>query len=46
MMSVRHWDRLPGEATEDPSLKVFKGTMDGVSPDLVVPAHIWEGWTR
>lgn len=29
MMSVlRHWDRLPREAVEDPSLKVLKARMD------------------
>jgi len=26
---VRHWDRLPGEAVDVPSLAVFKARLDG-----------------
>jgi len=40
---VKHWNRLPGEAVEAPSLETFKARLDGGSeqPGLVedVPAH-------
>ena len=34
---VRHWHRLPREAENAPSLKVFKARLDGVlnKPDIV-----------
>ncbi|KFP66467.1 hypothetical protein N322_04550, partial [Cariama cristata] len=32
---VRHWNRLPREAVDAPSLEVFKARLDGVSSNLV-----------
>ncbi|PKU43943.1 hypothetical protein llap_5756 [Limosa lapponica baueri] len=32
---VRHWNRLPGEAVDAPSLEVFKTRLDGVLSNLV-----------
>ncbi|KFU95136.1 hypothetical protein M959_09799, partial [Chaetura pelagica] len=32
---VRHWNRLPREVVEAPSLEVFKGRMDGALSSLV-----------
>ncbi|KFQ37079.1 hypothetical protein N331_10823, partial [Merops nubicus] len=32
---VRHWNRLPREAVDAPSLKVFKARMDGALGNLV-----------
>ena len=40
---MRHWNRLPREAVDAPSLEVFKARFDGAlgQPDLVTgnPAH-------
>jgi len=30
-----HWNRLPREAVDDPSLAVFKARLDGVLSNLV-----------
>ncbi|KFR06283.1 hypothetical protein Y956_15640, partial [Nipponia nippon] len=32
---VRHWNRLPREAVDAPSLEVFKATLDGALSNLV-----------
>jgi len=35
MRVVRHWNRLPREAVDAPSLKVFKARLDGALSNLV-----------
>ncbi|GAB0190791.1 triadin [Grus japonensis] len=35
MRVVRHWNRLPREAVDDPSLEVFKARLDGALGNLV-----------
>jgi len=35
MRAVRHWNRLPREAVDAPSLKVFKARLDGALRNLV-----------
>ncbi|KFO85276.1 hypothetical protein N320_00796, partial [Buceros rhinoceros silvestris] len=35
MRVVRHWNRLPREAVDAPSLKVFKAGLDGALSNLV-----------
>ena len=32
---VRHWNNLPGEAVDAPSLKVFKARLDGTLGSLI-----------
>ncbi|KFR09287.1 hypothetical protein Y956_07792, partial [Nipponia nippon] len=32
---VRHWNRLPTEAVDAPSLEVFKARLDGALSNLV-----------
>ncbi|KFR06828.1 hypothetical protein Y956_10123, partial [Nipponia nippon] len=32
---VRHWNRLPGEVVDAPSLQVFKARLDGALSNLV-----------
>ncbi|KFO72207.1 hypothetical protein N303_07186, partial [Cuculus canorus] len=32
---VRHWNRLPKEAVDAPSLKVFKARLDGALGSLI-----------
>ncbi|KFR12520.1 hypothetical protein N306_04600, partial [Opisthocomus hoazin] len=35
MMVVKHWNRLPREAVDAPSLEVFKARLDGALSNLV-----------
>jgi len=35
MRVVRHWDRLPREAVDAPSLELFKTRLDGALSNLV-----------
>jgi len=44
---VRHWNRLPGEAVESPSLEVFKKRVDMALWDVVYQAWwCWaDGWS-
>ncbi|KFR01388.1 hypothetical protein Y956_00839, partial [Nipponia nippon] len=35
MREVRHWNRLPREAVDAPSLEVFKARLDGALSNLV-----------
>ena len=35
MRVVRHWNRLPREAVDAPSLEVFKAGLDGALSNLV-----------
>ncbi|KFQ92895.1 hypothetical protein Y956_13564, partial [Nipponia nippon] len=35
MRVVRHWNRLPREAADAPSLEVFKARLDGALSNLI-----------
>ncbi|KFQ95744.1 hypothetical protein Y956_15457, partial [Nipponia nippon] len=35
MRVVRHWNRLPREAVDAPSLEVFKARLDGALSNLI-----------
>jgi len=35
MKLVKHWNRLPGEAVEAPSLETFKARLDGAQSNLI-----------
>ena len=35
MRVVRHWNRLPREAVDAPSMELFKARLDGVLSNLV-----------
>ncbi|KFW67194.1 hypothetical protein AS28_06046, partial [Pygoscelis adeliae] len=35
MMVVRHWNRLPRQAVDAPSLEVFKARLDGALSNLI-----------
>ena len=44
---VRHWERLPREAVDAPSLEVLKARLDGALGNLVwreVSLHMAGGW--
>mgnify|MGYP001855108949 CR=1 FL=1 len=47
MRVVRHWNTLPSEAVDAPSLEAFKARLDGALSNLVwreVSLSIAEGW--
>jgi len=46
MRVVRHWNRLPREAVDVPSLEVLKARLDGALKNLVkwkvpLPTAVW-----
>ncbi|KAK4831685.1 hypothetical protein QYF61_018682 [Mycteria americana] len=48
MKVVRHWNSLPREIVDAPSLEVFKGRLDGALSNLMewkVSLPIAGGWT-
>ena len=43
MRVVRHWNMLPREAVDAPSLEVFKARLDGALSNLEVVVELVEG---
>ena len=44
---TEHWNRLPGEVVESPSLEIFKTHLDEVLCSLLEVTLLWQGgWTR
>jgi len=44
---MEHWNRLPSEVVESPSLEIFKTCLDAVLCSLVLVSLLWQrGWTR
>ena len=46
---VRHWNRLPRDVVDAPSLETFKVRLDGALSDLIelwMSLFISESWTR
>jgi len=39
---TEHWDRLPREVVESPSLEIFEARLDAYLGSLLW----WKGWTR
>ena len=47
MRVVRHWNRLPNEAVDAPSLETFKARLDGAVSNLgcwLATLHTAGGW--
>jgi len=43
---MEHWNRLPREAVESPSLEIFKTHLDKVLCSLLWVTLVWQGgWT-
>jgi len=44
---MEHWDRLPKDDVESPSLEIFKTRLDNVLCSLLQVILLWQGcWTR
>ena len=44
---MEHWNRLPGEVVDSPSLEIFKTHLDKVLCSLLWVTLLWQGgWTR
>jgi len=49
MRVVRHWNRLPREVRDAPSMELFKVRLDGSLSNLIYekcPCQWQGGWTR
>jgi len=44
---MEHWNRLPREVVESPSLEIFKAHLDEILCSLVSMSLLWQrDWTR
>ena len=41
MRVVKHWNRLPREVVDAPSLETFKARLDGALSNLILPPWAW-----